>query len=103
MADDANFYVGRGGTAIIDGKPFHYPGSVWSNPFKIGPDGTREDVIVKFREYILEQHRRGRTDFSVLRNKNLGCWCVPGTCNSVKEGEGLVCHGQVLAQLCGQL
>ena len=27
--------------------------SKWGNPFTIGKDGTREEVIQKYREYIL--------------------------------------------------
>ena len=39
-------YVGRGS------KRRDAPGSKWANSFKIGQDGSRSDVVSKFREYI---------------------------------------------------
>jgi hypothetical protein len=61
--------------------------SKWGNPFKIGPDETREQVIEKYREYILS-----RPDLIAslheLKGKRLGCWCKPKAC-----------HGDVLAEL----
>lgn len=59
----------------------------WGNPFRIGPDGTRAEVIEKYREWIA-----GQPDLLAalpeLRGKRLGCWCSP-----------LPCHGDVLAEL----
>lgn len=61
--------------------------SKWGNPFVIGEDGNREEVIAKYREYIL-----GSKDLMAaihtLRGKTLACWCKP-----------LPCHGDVLAEL----
>ncbi|KDO21667.1 hypothetical protein SPRG_13005 [Saprolegnia parasitica CBS 223.65] len=79
-------YVGRG-MAARDGKPA-MPGSVWGNPFKIGRDGTRDDVVQQYRDYITDKITRGDVDLSDVRGKVLGCWCKP-------EG----CHGDVLAEL----
>ena len=39
MADDSMVYIGRG--------------SKWGNPFVIGADGTREEVIAQYRDWIL--------------------------------------------------
>jgi len=62
-------------------------GSIWGNPFRIGPDGTRYQVIEKYRAWIQTQpYLLAR--LSELRGKTLGCWCAP------KE-----CHGHVLAEL----
>jgi hypothetical protein len=61
--------------------------SKWGNPFVIGRDGTREQVIAKYRAFVL-----GRPELIAalpeLRGKTLGCWCAP-----------LPCHGDVLAEL----
>lgn len=60
-------------------------GSIWGNPFVIGPDGDRQEVIDKFRKWLLTQPRliaRARLE---LRDSVLGCWCAP-----------LACHGDVL-------
>ena len=61
--------------------------SKWGNPFQIGRDGTREQVI---RMY--EVHIRRRPDLIAalpeLAGKRLGCHCKP-----------LPCHGDVLVRL----
>jgi hypothetical protein len=72
-------YIGR--------KCYGLPESIWHNPFKIGEDGTRTEVIAKYREHVL-----GSPDLvkllPSLRGKVLGCWCSPNHC-----------HGDVLAEL----
>lgn len=61
--------------------------SIWHNPYHIGKDGTRKEVIEKYRAYIL-----GRSDLMALlptlKGKILGCWCHPSEC-----------HGDVLVEL----
>lgn len=61
--------------------------SIWHNPFHIGKDGTRKEVIAKYRAYIL-----GRPDLlallPTLKGKVLACWCKPEDC-----------HGDVLVEL----
>jgi len=61
--------------------------SKWGNPFAIGKDGNREEVIEKYRQYIMN-----RPDLLAalpeLKGKRIGCWCKP-----------LACHGDVLAEL----
>lgn len=71
--DDYDEYIGRP--------------TLWGNPFEIGKDGTRKEVIAKYRAYILSNpfllarlHR--------LKGKRLGCWCSPK-----------ICHGHVIAEL----
>ena len=64
---------------------------VWGNPFTMGKDGTREEVIQKYREWIvtqpiLMQGLRG------LKGRTLACWCAP-----------MPCHGDVLAELADEL
>jgi len=71
---------------IYVGRP-----SVWGNPFVIGPDGTRTEVIAKYEEYI-----RSRPDLMAqvkeLKGKVLACYCAP-----------LPCHGDVLAKLAEEI
>lgn len=62
-------------------------GSKWGNPFKIGPDGTRDEVIAKYEEYIVKQPHL-LAALHELKGKNLVCYCTP------KE-----CHGHVLERL----
>ena len=61
--------------------------SVWGNPYKIGRDGSREEVIAKYREYIIGQIEGGLS-LEPLRGKVMGCYCKPDAC-----------HGDVLMEL----
>jgi hypothetical protein len=48
--------------------------SKWGNPFVIGRDGLRDDVIAKYRAWILRQPAL-ITALHELRGKDLICWC----------------------------
>lgn len=61
----------------------------WGNPFVLGRDGTREEVIEKYREYILEQPKL-LSSLHELKGLRLGC---PGNCKP------RACHGDVLVEL----
>ena len=74
-------YIGRRGYGYWDTDVY------FGNPFEIGKNGTREDVIQKFRDYFndrivkdIEFKRR----VLELNGKRLGCFCKP-----------LACHGDV--------
>ena len=60
--------------------------SKWGNPFKIGKDGTREEVIEKYRNYMQDSHLLDH--IQELKGKTLGCYCKPAAC-----------HGDVLVEL----
>jgi Domain of unknown function (DUF4326) len=61
--------------------------TIWGNPFVIGRDGTREEVISKYRAYLLSNPNL-MARLPSLKGKVLGCWCHPKAC-----------HGDVLAEL----
>ena len=66
-------------------------GSRWGNPFKIGPDDSRDVVIEKYGDYIiacLENSPALVVAFDKLKGKRLGCYCKP-----------LKCHGDILVEL----
>ena len=67
--------------SVYIGRP-----SKWGNPFVIGPDGTREEVIEKYRKYILFSDLIH--DIPELVGKDLVCWCSPAPC-----------HGDILVSL----
>ncbi len=71
--DDWDVFIGRGGQ--------------WGNPFLIGRDGTREEVIELYRQWIMTQPQL-LSQLSILKDKKLGCHCKP-----------LACHGDVLVEL----
>jgi hypothetical protein len=64
--------------------------SKWGNPFRIGPDGNREEVIRRYRDWIGKQQGLLKS-LPELKGKRLGCFCKP-----------LACHGDVLAGLVDQ-
>lgn len=64
-------------------------GSEWGNPFVIGPDGTRDEVIDKFEN--LAERRYAITNkeaLASLHGKPLVCFCYPKRCH----GEVLIKH-----------
>lgn len=65
-------------------------GSIWGNPFHIGADGTREEVIEKYKIYILKKPEL-LSQLHTLEGHTLGCFCKPSPC-----------HGDVLIELLKQ-
>lgn len=63
---------------IFIGRP-----SILGNPFKIGQDGTREEVIEKYRQWFYAPQRRGIREFAKRRctGKRCGCFCAPEPCH----------------------
>ena len=55
-------------------------GSIWGNPFRIGVDGTRVEVIEKYREY-LKHNQFLLLKLNSLRGATLGCYCKPKPCH----------------------
>jgi hypothetical protein len=86
-----DLYIGRG------------PGSVFGNPWVIGPDGSREEVIDRYETWLRTGRGFGHPEATEtrrrvilaslpeLRGKTLGCWCAPQRC-----------HGEVLLALLGE-
>lgn len=65
--------------------------SKWGNPFIIGRDGTREEVIAKY-EVWLKNNAELMAALPELKGKTLGCWCAPRAC-----------HGDVLLRLANSV
>jgi len=61
--------------------------SRWGNPFTIGRDGTRDEVIAKYRTYLMRSDSLMKA-LPELKGKILGCWCKPKPC-----------HGDILVEL----
>ncbi len=70
-------------------------GSIWGNPFKIGQDGTRKQVIELYRLWVLhspsDRAKEIRRRVWELEGKILGCYCSPKAC-----------HGDVLLEILGE-
>ena len=53
----------------------------WGNPFVLGRDGTRDEVIAKYRAWIAQQPAL-MAALHELRGKHLVCWCAPERCHA---------------------
>jgi hypothetical protein len=62
----------------------------WGNPFKVVRDGTRVEVIAKYRDWIVQQPDR-MAELPELCGKDLVCHCAP-----------LPCHAEVLLELANR-
>jgi hypothetical protein len=77
------YKVGIPEGAVYIGRP-----SKWGNPFIIGKDGTREEVITKYRVWLLTQPAKVEAVKHELAGKDLVCFCAPKAC-----------HGDVLLEV----
>ncbi len=83
----------RGGKGEYIGRP-----SPLGNPFAIGRDGDREEVIAKYRGWIRQKIRAKDPQVCGELNRlyklakagelSLVCWCAP-----------LACHGDVVREI----
>lgn len=64
-------------------------GSPWGNPFKIGRDGTRDEVCDRYEREILPT-----LDLTPLIGKDLVCFCAPLRCHGNSILRALLAHPQ---------
>ena len=81
LKDERNIYVGRANRFTSDAK--------WGNPFIIGRDGDRKQVVELYEQYILGNDKL-LDSINELKGKVLGCWCDPDQC-----------HAEILHKLAG--
>lgn len=65
--------------------------SKWGNPFVIGTDGDRTEVVRKYAAWIKTQPHLMNA-LPELKGKTLACWCAP-----------YACHGDILLKLANNL
>lgn len=71
-------------SALYVGRP-----TKWGNPFVIGRDGTRAEVIAKYEANLSPELRAMARE--ELRGWDLACWCAP-----------LACHADVLLRIANE-
>ena len=74
-------YIGRAGK----GQSGYY-----GNPFVLGKDGNRDEVLEKYRVYFdrrINDDPVFRENILALRDQTLGCFCDP-----------LPCHGHIIVR-----
>lgn len=74
--DDAR-YIGRG--------------SIAGNPFKIGRDGTRDEVCDKYAAYLEANPALKEEVMNYYKGADLKCFCKPKRC-----------HGDYLLKICNE-
>lgn len=95
-------YVGR--TKSV-GK--QYPSALHqlANPFVIGKDGTREEVVNKYKGWLFQRIKMGtspiRFALLTLLDKASSSTGVVLVCHCTNELEGNECHAQVIAKALG--
>jgi hypothetical protein len=65
--------------------------SKWANPFMIGRDGARDEVIAMYERWLRDERPDLMAALPELHGKDLVCWCAP-----------LACHGDVILRLAGE-
>ncbi len=85
LYEQYDVYIGRWHPRV----PVH---SKWANPFRIGKDGDRNEVIDKYHAYLLK-NKELMASLHELDGKVLGCWCKS------PERPETPCHGDVLIDI----
>ena len=68
-------------------NPPDAPENKFANLYRIGPDGTREDVIAKHKKDFYDNLELQEAVWNELRGEILGCFCKP-----------LACHGDTYVE-----
>lgn len=84
--NDARFITQLRGEVVYIGR-----GSKWGNPFAIGKDGSREEVITKYMERLVESPQLLEA-IPELTGKFLSCYCAPEAC-----------HGDILIDMANPI
>ena len=70
-------------------------GSKFGNPFKIGRDGNRQEVIDKYIVWVLNHPSNSelhKAIYNLPKDVILGCYCKP-----------LACHGDIIIKIWKEL
>lgn len=85
--------------------------SDWGNPFLVGSDGDRDEVVNNYRDHYLPYKYGLLARLGELEGKALACWCAPSRCHGdvlLDELRGLLveerapCTTAVLAEVLEQ-
>ena len=72
--------------AVYVGRP-----SKWGNPFVIGRDGDRYQIIAMYADWLDGMVFNRLLDLDELKGNDLVCWCAP-----------LACHADILLELANK-
>ena len=77
--------VPNGNASVYIGRP-----SKWGNPFPMGEEKDREQVIARFEQYLMDSPEL-LAQIGELKGKDLVCFCAPKAC-----------HGDILLRLANK-
>lgn len=80
--------------------------SIFHNPFRIGPDGDRNEVLAKYRVHatkLIDTNPLFKKGVMNLRGRTMGCWCCKTPVDTILPPDEQVCHGEILAELSENL
>lgn len=63
--------------AVYVGRP-----TLFGNPFVIGKDGGRDEVVAKYEAWLLSKPSLVASARRALKGKDLVCWCAPHACHA---------------------
>ena len=82
-------------TVLIDRR------TKWGNRFRIGPDGSREEVIARYRADLWRRIREGEIaieELAEIANCWYACWCLPRPCHGLVLARAAAWASDVLAE-----
>ena len=82
-----DIYIGRENSLIDPHDNYIVRPGFFGNPFILGKDGNRPQIIQKYYDWVIHQPEIMK-ELPKLKGKVLGCWCSPQ-----------LCHGDVLRYL----
>jgi len=53
----------------------------WGNPFRLGRDGTRDEIVDRYALYLSGQPELVEQARAELAGRDLICWCYPERCH----------------------
>ena len=65
----------------------------WGNPYKLNEDGTREEVLQKYRNYLEVVLLYNPHFLDELKGKDICCWCP-----IFKNNKYYNCHGDIILE-----
>jgi hypothetical protein len=83
--------AGRHNLNAIPGYVYVGRPGKWGNPFHLGKDGDRAEVLRKYEAWLTAYPEQIEAVKRELRGKTLGCWCHPRPC-----------HGHILARIANE-
>ena len=84
-------------------KYTHYigRGSIFGNPFVIGKDGNRQQVIEKYEKYLVNNTIVLDAIYKLPKDAILGCFCVETSINFIRKNKR--CHGEIILKIWKEL